>query len=157
MGFSSKRGRPKSANTAKDAGTKELQIKRQQGITLEPVDWCWQRGLIDEEQHQCARKFAWLYRLRHGKPWVTAIDMSGLAGRGLNDDEMLWDAKKEQIYLRAVAALQREHKLTLLLNICVFALPPRYVHGERSVTALQEIESFCDGLDVLQKLWVKRP
>ena len=105
MGFTSRRGRPKSkekmeikGREEKDFGTAELQARRAKGLTAEPIDKCKEKNIISDEQYGAALHFRWLYTLRFGAPGVSAIDLDGFKGRDIRNNDEIWQSEREKEY-----------------------------------------------------------
>lgn len=159
MAFKRKRGRPALPRPKIDLGTAELQQKRNQGLTDEPVDICLSRGLINEGEHQAARRLVWLYRLRNGKPWVSAhmVDDTEQSGPYCEDNEA-WQTEKEQDLHQALSLLDSTHTRELVLNVCVFQHYPAFLrHAAQSQSSLQVRERDYNmlryGLGTLSRHW----
>jgi len=156
MAMTRKRGRPKLNRPTKDLGTPELQRKHREGVTLEPIDLCLEKALINDAQHKAARRLLWLYRMRHGCPWVKASewDKEGCSAYMPERDET-WHEDKEESLQQALALLEREKCKEALLNICIFQKMPSFLfsHGTKTPREYRELEILRDGLDALVGLW----
>lgn len=164
MGFTSRRGRPKTAEIIKireekDLGTKELQERRAKGLTLESIDKCKQKELITDEQYSAALHFRWLYTIRFGAPGVSAIDLTKPCGYELRSNDEMWQSEREREYSMAVEKLRAEGALKIVMNISVFNSIPKFLKRQRVFSEaelkqnIQELSKFRDGLSVLVKLW----
>lgn len=149
MGFSRRRGRPPLARPKKDMGTPELQAWRKEGLTQEPIDVYLQRGWIEEAQHHAARRFAWLYRLRHGKTWVSALNIADDVGAPMKEEDVRWDEKREKEYHRMVEELRKERALELVVKVTAFGEPILWQQGRRGEKARVELECLQRGLMAL--------
>ncbi len=119
MGFSSKRGRPKSASPETDTGTAELRAKRALSETFEPLDLLWQRGHFTDEEHGAGLYLRWLYTLK----WGAAAPRS--AHSTIEDfparlDDPTWRAEREKEYQEIVRALLHHSCKKVTMDLCVF-------------------------------------
>lgn len=149
--FPRRRGRPKSSLPKKDIGTYELLKKREQDETIEPLDLCLKKGLIDDEQHWCGVHLRWLYTLRHGAPGVRAIDPTHLGGMELKIDDPLWRNQREEEYHLAIKKLASTKKAEIVMNICIYNEIPRFL--KKRGQDIHCLIAFKDGLSSLVELW----
>lgn len=143
MSFTRKRGRPVLARPAKDNGTPELQEKRSAGLTFEAADRCLQLGVINEEQHHAARRLSWLFRLRHGRSWLTAISLDDCNAAPVHEEDEIWSAKREKEYMAAIASFACVAMRKAVFDICIYDRRPTRA----------DISNLRDGLDSLVKFW----
>lgn len=160
MKYRTKRGRPKSSHSGKDYGTPELIIKRQIGITSEPLDLCLERGIITIDEHWAGIHLRWLYTIIFGAPTVSASDPSSLGGKNLRTDDSGWLHEREQEYSLAQITLRRLHALPLVPDVCIFNHLPRFLLLHHNAKNLQsaiahsdEYQCFRDGLNGLFKVF----
>lgn len=164
MAFSSRRGRPRTTSGVPDTGTPELRRKRDLGLTVEPIDLCLARGIIDPGQHRSGLHLRWLYTLRFGAPSLTT--------RYFRDDTTAasqtceqWRSAREQEYLLATQLLRSRRleqpvvRLTIYNELPAFLNPSmqkqswhRPALAERLETLRQQLH---DGLDLLRIHWEK--
>lgn len=159
MRFVRRRGRPCQNKPAQDKGTPELRAKRAAGVTLEPVDLCFEKTLINDAQHKAARRLLWLYRMRHGSPWVKAIDWDAEGASAYHpEDSDAWHALREEELAGALETLERERCKKTVLDVCVFQKMPSFLfsYGCKTRREYQELEQLRHGLDVLVDYWKRR-
>lgn len=116
------RGRPKSDKPKKDLGTIELQNKRAQHSTQEPLDFMLEKGNITSEQHKAGIYFRWLYSLIFGSTSLSANDPSDLGGRypERHTDEKWLTVQKERYY-EAMKMLKNIRADKLVMDTCIFS------------------------------------
>ena len=164
-GFSTRRGRPASARPTTDYGTPELIFKRAHAHTMEAIDLCRQRRIIDSDQHWCGLHLRWLYTIRYGAPNVSAVDLTRIDGYAMaaSEDSPIWRQAREAEFAQAMALLRARHKQELVMQVCVFNERPHFLRleslraaYERPAIARQierELTQFIAGLDELVRLW----
>lgn len=128
----------------KDEGTPELKQKRADGITRETADYLFEKGVLNEEQHHAARRLAWLFRLRHGKAWVSAINLGDEGGCAPPEQDSEWNARREQEYISAIASMKSAPARKAVFDSCIYDHRP---------SGLRERENLLSGLDELVKFW----
>ena len=157
MAFTSRRGRPKKQEQQEnDAGTPELQRKKHQGLTSEPLDWLRQKGLITPQQHWCGLHFRWLYTLRYGSATVQSLDTSRVKGLLNLPEYEEWQGDRESEWKSALAALRFPHYLQVLLCYCVYQQNVPNIWLCSNTDNNKGIDNLCDCLNQLEKLWCKR-
>lgn len=165
LSFPRKRGRPKAAaRPSHDHGTPELAMKRLMGDTMEALDLCLERGLIDDRQHWCGIHLRWLYTLRHGAPSVSALNPAHLGGMEIKNDDPSWRTARELEYNEALNLLARSGHALIVMNLCVFNERPAFLKAKKNCTATTEkrlklarneamLQQLRDGLDLLVQHW----
>ncbi|NDF12900.1 MAG: hypothetical protein EB060_08845 [Proteobacteria bacterium] len=158
MGFTTKRGRPKSDRARTDTGTPELQTKRAMGLTSEVLDVLHQQHIVTDGQHWAGMHLRWLYTLRFGIPTVRSLDLSRVATSGPDDRDPKWLAAREAEYREALAVLDSISARKPVINVCIFNALPRnmvcFKTGKLRVsTAHPDAVKFMKGLDVLERHW----
>lgn len=146
--FPCKRGRPKKiAAQETDLGTPELQAKRAEHLTMEPLDLCLHLKLITPEQHWCGIHLRWLYTLKYGAPSVKALDLAPLGNITPAQDDPIWRAEREEEYTEAMELLRSGHCEKAVLALCV--------HHERPklLTRSHLPHTLIKGLETLRKHW----
>ena len=138
LSFPKRRGRPKSTRTTHDRGTPELLIKRQQGETLEALDLCLERRIINDRQHWCGIHLRWLYTLRYGAPGVRAIDTTHLGGFDITVDDPLWRGAREKEYHEAIALLAQSGHALLVMNLCIYNERPLFFKNRKGRDRVHE-------------------
>lgn len=152
-----KRGRPKAIRQMQDHGTAELIMKRLSGETIEALDLCHERELINRNQHWCGVHLRWLYTLRFGAPGIKSIDPSHTGGRDnkLHDHE--WLSAREEEYQTALIHLSKGGYAAMVMNICIFNERPVFLRKPASPNtsrkSFEMLQQFRSGLDILEDLW----
>lgn len=160
MKFTTKRGRPKKIQTSdKDYGTPELREKNQSGITAEPLDLAYAKGIIDRDQHWCGIHFRWLYTIRYGLPTVRAVDVSEPQGISLTECDEEWKESREIEYRSAADVLQKTHHLQSIMNFVIYGIRPAFLLPRSNDlkidrNAEHSLNNIKSGLDELKKLWL---
>lgn len=160
--FPRKRGRPKQYRPDRDVGTPELIMKRALGETSEAIDLCYEKGLIDKNQHWCGVHLRWLYTLRYGAPGIRAIDPTHLGGMEINQDDPEWRNLREMEYNEAIKLLNQQGYSLLILNTCIFNERPGFLKLPKKLNRKSAAETgalldnFRSGLDILVRHWCKR-
>ena len=165
MAFSSRRGRPRSTPSTIDRGTPELQRKRSQASTAEPLDQCLAKSLISDQQHWCGIHLRWLYTLRYGAPGASCRDISIKNHAMVREDDPAWREMREYEYHEAVTLLHREARYNDVMNLAVYHEIPLFLNArllaqakhslriaEQLNTALNRLK---DGFNCLESLWCK--
>ena len=141
MGFSTRRGRPKTTQERLDKGTPELRQQRRYGQTREPLDQMLHIKQISEPQHRAGMHFRWLYSLVFGMPHLTSPDFDTLNKGGYcRTDDPAWRIAREEEYHEAVHLLQDDGHLQATQALCIF----------HEVLNRKEFE---DGLTLLAHHW----
>ena len=128
MKYRSRRGRPKMQHEKRDQGTPELRAKRKTGMTSEPLDICLKRGIFTENEHWAGVHLRWLYTVCLGSPGISALDMSYIGGRNLQEYDESWLKSREEEYAQAIALLRKMLCKSLVMNLCVFNHHPRFLY-----------------------------
>ncbi len=163
MAFSTRRGRPRSFRPSRDFGTPELVFKRLHRLTQEALDQCLEMGWVTAEQHWSGMHLRWLYTLRYGLPCPQAIDPTLAREWKISHHHDTWREEREQEYLEAIAALDKEALARQVLDVCIhdqlpLRLRQRAMRGGHQPSAPDEeclllLQSLQTGLDLLSKLW----
>ncbi|MCD6035130.1 MAG: hypothetical protein K0R63_871 [Rickettsiales bacterium] len=132
-----KRGRPCLRRASRDLGTPELQEKRTQHITAEPLDFLHHKGLISSTQHQAGMRLRWLYSLRFGVPRVQAYNAEHIAGSSSSPYDPLWLAARNREYLLLCRILKEEGVEKTVSDVCIHLKSPLHIAPlERGLEAL---------------------
>ena len=113
------------------------------GLTAETLDWCLERGLIDEKQHWCGIHLRWLYTLRYGAPGIRALDLNEVDGLEIQQDDPKWRELREAEYHTAMQKLSHYGFEQALTSICIYNERPHPMMLIR----------LRDGLECLVKHW----
>jgi hypothetical protein len=163
MAFSTRRGRPKTARPETDYGTAELQRKRAQGVTQEPIDLCLERRIITPAQHWCGLHLRWLYTLRYGAPVAGSSWRALIEHTSARPDDPEWRAAREQEFAEAVGLLRQARCYRAVAALVIFNERPRFLDPQQHRAALdnralmqsmtQEYEEILAGLTLLEECW----
>ena len=126
MYFTSKRGRPRtlqSTGRKKDYGTRELQAKRKQYVTSEPLDYCLGQGWITAEEHWCGNHLRYLHAVRYGviRPRAVMWAEDDSPSHAPND---AWLARKYQRYRDALDVLYNHGAARVVMQIAIYHETP---------------------------------
>jgi hypothetical protein len=151
MGFSAKRGRPKTKLMGRipDFGTEQLQAKRRQNATIEPLDLLLQKSLISNEQHSAGIHLRWLYTLKMGAPNISASNLDEFYGRELRQEDDNWRESREAEYNCAVEILQNCCSFKPVMDIAVFGV-------QKLPLQSSDLAKIREGLSLLCKTWQKK-
>ncbi len=166
MSFSTRRGRPPKPRLISDLGTPELQEKRAAGITIEAMDLCLERKLIDRDQHWAGLHLRWLYTLRYGAPSISShwwrLTSEGRSSPRCTEADS-WRRTREEDYAKARELLNEEGTYEPVMNLAVFNetpsfLKPGLLHRAMSAPSLlarieDEKNGVNTGLTSLVRLW----
>lgn len=157
MRFKNSRGRPRLNRPQIDKGTKELQEKKRKGITNEPIDVCFQRGLISAEQHWSALHFRWLHTLRFGITTVRALDPANIGGIDHVPASDEYRERNEREYNIALEKLSAAGCDKIIIDLCIYNLWPNYLRfRDKKYYTLQDekdLKKLKRSLSILFKLW----
>ena len=132
-------------------------MKRLHNLTDEPVDMCLARGLITQSQHWCAVHLRWLYTLKFGAPSVRALDPLHMGGIDTKAESDTWRAQREREYELAIATAQCHCRIDLLLDVCIYSMPPAFLRKGHTVAGAykneRQLQELRAGLDALCDLW----
>lgn len=162
MAFTSRRGRPRAISGVPDTGTPELKRKRASGLTVEPIDLCLEKGIIDEPQHRSGMHLRWLYTLRYGAPSLTTRYFLEEATSGATTCEQ-WRSAREQEYLLATRLLASRRLDQAILRLAVYNELPAFMSPALLQQAwvrpalAERLDSLradvSDGLELLVRHW----
>jgi hypothetical protein len=120
MGFSRKRGRPSIDREKNDIGTKELREKVAKNFTIEPLDLCLKKSLINTDEHKTGIRLRWLYTLRFGSPGISAYHPENIGQSCFRSDNDLWLSARYSEYENMLSALEKINSKRIVMNICIF-------------------------------------
>ena len=157
MGFSSRRGRPKrEAVQEVDRGTMQLQQKRRAALTVEPLDWLREEGVINAQQHWCGLHFRWLYTLRYGAFTPQSLDAAREKGILHKREYEEWQGEREGEWREVTQQLKQAGLLEMALEFCVYSqvIPTQWRQfRHRSGPRRQKL---CESLREMQLMWCKQ-
>lgn len=161
--FGTRRGRPKKIVSSLDLGTPELIQKRGECLTMEVIDYFYEKGIISQEEHRCSLHFRWLFTLRFGCPTVHALDPSDMGSGALSPRDNEAKAAYEEKYKTAAEHLRKHGLLDTVLRIVIYNVFPISTSSSSSASTARtfnksskEIELLREGLRLLNHLWQRR-
>jgi hypothetical protein len=153
MRFSSKRGRPKLNKDPIDYGTPELQRKRKQNLTIEALDLCLKKNLINEIEHQAGMKLRWLYSLKFGSPNIRAYSFNNEGPCNKYEDNPQWLKKKSDEYISFLNELQKYKAKNTVMNIAIFNIRGSFLtNTDISRQVMKDYKTFKSGINAISKL-----
>ena len=164
MRFSTRRGRPRKSVPSTeeyDHGTPELRQKRRSGMTAEAIDLCLAHRLITPDQHWCGMHFRWLHTLRYGVADARTSHALHRETSGAAAYDEQWTMEREAEYSTAIEKLSAEKRILPVMRLCIYnewpeALGNLYRPGTPSSRHARNTLPVCQGLDILQAIWIKR-
>ena len=163
MSFSRQRGRPKRTTPiGKDKGTAELQFKRALNLTMEPLDLCFSKGLITDEQRNAGSRFRWLYTLKFGAPTVSAYDPGHPGGKACKHEDSKWLANRHAEYNHIIQELERNKCRKITTDTCILEQMPSFLTSpairlkRTKTTAYKELNRLIYGLDLISGFFKKQ-
>ena len=164
MAFTTRRGRPpRAAADAVDPGTPELRFKHAHGLTAEPIDLCFERGIITPAQHRGGMHLRWLYTIRYGAPSLTTHYEKRLDPTPRQPDDPGWRQQREAEYSAATALLRTGLHYEPVMRLCVHNELPRFMHPALRDRAWEDAriaarlgqtqQLLVDGLQLLAAHW----
>lgn len=163
MAFTTQRGRPRKPPVTHDPGTPELQQKRRNDQTQEPIDRCLSHGLISAEEHRAALHLRWLHTLRHGAPKLTThYAMAAASSATASPTHESWRSAREAEYRLALELLRNEKAERLVVGVAIYHEEPSFLsqrlrahawhqpHLARAIAA--EYACFCAGVRALERM-----
>lgn len=152
MGFSRKRGRPKLNLQKTDYGSPELRLKRQNDMTMEALDLCLKKGLIDENEHQAGLRLRWLYKIKFGSPNIKAYSINIYGGYEKPEDDPLWVKKRSDEYITALDELKKYQSKKIVMNIAIFNLRESFLlDNQANYHSAIDYRIFKSGISALAK------
>jgi hypothetical protein len=155
--FSTRRGRPRVERPPTDFGTPELIAHRARGETIESLDLCLERRIINPREHWCGIHLRWLHTIRCGAPGISALSLHEHGRRNHAEQDLAWQQEREAEYRTAVDLLKSTQSLNAVISICVDNHRPPFL---KSTTAMphsskseNEFWKFKCGLQALDNLW----
>ncbi len=156
MGFSRKRGRPSLNKEKNDTGTKELREKVARNFTIEPLDLCLKKNLINDDEHKAGIRLRWLYTLRFGSPGISAYHPENQGPSCFRSDEESWLSARHNEYANMLSALEKIDSKRVVMNICVFNQRAAFLTAPEKNTTSYELriryaqyKKFRDGMECL--------
>jgi hypothetical protein len=143
-----KRGRPSSIDIKTDKGTRELQKKREQHMTVEPLDLCLKNRIITPLEHASGIKLRWIYTLRFGAPTVQSKSLqTNLHTNREYDEEFLQNIQRK--YRTIIETLKQARAHKVVMNICIFNESPQFLTLQKFDDPQKE--KFVQGMELLSK------
>lgn len=166
MSFTSKRGPKAKSNAALtviEGGKTAEQLaelpKKVIRINNEPIDICFAKDLITNEEHWAAIHFRWLYTLRFGAPLVSALNLERINGKENIKNDEKWQEMREREYAMAVEKLRKAGALKTVMNVAVFNIMPKFLINKGSLSKkninnnYSEFLKLKEGLAALTEMW----
>ena len=135
-----------------DIGTPELTYKRAFYATKEPLDLCFEKGLITLSQHQYGIKLRWLYTIRHGAPVISSNYPQEFFDSGIYRDPE-WTAKQQTAYKYIIKELKKEGYMKIISDSCIYNIYPTFLLNPKSARALREFERFKYAMAKLENIF----
>ena len=161
MAFSRRRGRPKKTyEIGKDKGTSELQTKRMHNLTIEPLDLCFSKGLINEQQQNAGIRLRWLYTLKFGAPTISSYIPDDAGGHSCKYEDNNWMAKRQTEYNNILHLLDKAKSRQIVMDVCIFSRLPAFLYEKISIHKphqqhYKELTLLVSSLDSIDKLLKK--
>ena len=116
-----KKGRPKKVTEDKPY-TSETYWKNKHNLTSEPIDLLLKRGIINEEMHQAALKFRWLYTLKFSVPTLQTNFSATCTNKGGVTSQYTEDQRSQLVilYNDACKTLKRSQTLKIVQSVCIY-------------------------------------
>jgi hypothetical protein len=146
--------RRKKRLRCQDAGTHELRVKRSLNLTLEPLELCYRKGLIEPHHYHAGYHLRWLRSLRFGSAHIHAhdcFDLGGLYIPRITDDVFL--AKMNKKYITSTKILDDINCYKIVMSVCIYMERPRFLDNCTFAKKSYELKLLRKGLDELAKLY----
>ena len=132
-----------------DLSTQELISKRRINVTKEPLDLCFEKGLITLEQHQYGIRFRWLYSLRFGAIGTSSNFPSIFSHRSQQYD-IDWLSRKQQEYRFIMDYLKTKSTQKIVHDVCIHGIWPSFLIKPFSLKGRKDYSDFSNALDRLE-------
>lgn len=164
MAFTTQRGRPRKPVLHADLGTPELRLKHALRLTAEPIDLCFEKGLITQDHHWCGLHLRWLYTLRYGAPSLSTYygDRDPPAAP-LTDTDTNWREMREREYNSAASRLRQYRRYEPVMRLAIHNEMPAFLDAGLLAKAPSSpalalrldrlLGELTEGLDILSTLW----
>jgi hypothetical protein len=134
-----------------DLGTPELIYKRAFYATKEPLDLCFEKGLITILQHQYGTRLRWLYTIRHGAPAISSnYPQEFLNSENYRNPE--WIAKQQYAYRCIMKEVKKEGYMKIISDSCIYNIYPIFLLNPKSKMAQREFETFKYAMASLERI-----
>ena len=127
--------------------------KRKANITTEPLDLCFQRGLINEQQHNAGIRLRWLYTLKFGAPTISSYSPDNVGGHSCKYEDNGWMWHRQLEYKLMIERLEKSKARKIVVDICIFSRMPQFLYKipdnlkMTNLVTLKDLKLFQDGLD----------
>jgi hypothetical protein len=121
-----KRGRPKNSTHLINKGTPELQAKRQMSLTMESLDICFKKNIIDIDQHRSGIKLRWFYTVIFGAPTIQSKSIQLKFFKSKNYDEVFLQ-KLEKKYYSVLQQLKEIYAHRIIMSVCIHSEFPKFL------------------------------
>lgn len=121
-----KRGRPKNSIYLINKGTPELQAKRRMNLTIESLDICLKKNIIDNDQHRSGIKLRWFYTVIFGAPTIQSKSIKLKFFKSKNYDEVFLQ-KLEKKYYEVLQQLKEIYAHRVVMSVCIHNEFPKFL------------------------------
>ena len=121
-----KRGRPKNSIYLINKCTPELQVKRQMNLTIESLDICLKKNIIDSDQHRSGIKLRWFYTVIFGAPTIQSKSIKLKFFKSKNYDEVFLQ-KLEKKYYEVLQQLKEIYAHRVVMSVCIHNEFPKFL------------------------------
>lgn len=135
-----------------DLGTQELVFKRGLNITKEPLDLCFEKGLITLSQHQYGIRLRWLYSLRFGAIGISSNFPKDLLSQSQSRDAD-WLSSKQHEYKTITEKLKSQNVQKIISDICIHNIWPTFLTRPSSIKSRREFENFQQAIEKMEKIF----
>ncbi len=135
-----------------DLGTQELAFKRVLNITKEPLDLCFEKGLITLDQHQYGIRLRWLYSIRFGAIGISSNFPKDLLSQSQSRDAD-WLSFKQHEYKAIIEKLKSQNVQRIIADICIHNIWPTFLTRPNSLKSRKEFEDFQHAIEKLESIF----
>lgn len=117
----------------------------------DPLDYCYEKGLISYEEHKAGIEFRKLHITKFGIKTITSnFPLQGYrCGKTLSDSEIMYRHSK---YEKICRHLRKQKLLRVMLDICVYTVTPAFISAPGTFRATHEFENFSSGIGELKSV-----
>ncbi len=132
-----------------ELGSRDMGFKRTSPVTKEPLDLCFEKGLITLEQHQYGMRFRWLYSIRFGAIGASS-NFPCIYSYKSNNYDAAWLAKKQLEYRFVMDCLKSKSSQKIVQDVCVHNIWPIFLTKPFSLKGRKDYSEFTNALDRLE-------
>ena len=156
-----KKGRPKKNKLDKDLGTPELQQKRLMRFTDDPLDLCFERNIMTENQYNLSLRLRALFYSIFGHLKLKAYDPENLSGASvffIEDEKEIRRKKIEyDLIMKSLSAMSFDK---MIYKVCITGEKPSFLmtyvmnlsDTSRMKKAILELDLFKNAISALEKV-----